>query len=284
MGLDSLPNYKKDEENNKITTLDSFFRSKSMNSLHFLPDFDPTRVAFHRRARTTSASFHEQGRVNYSFVVVNDDDRVDKDTKGEMEAGSKSNNEICMCKKNKHDNDGRRVKERKSKKRYEERYYKTNSREFRNNVGENSDLLREKLVKKKGKLNGKVVTSKKKVYHKEIMCFEDDQLPSRSPVSVLDDYYKEFEFVTLYKGEGRQTKSNSRRKTSPNIKINDNLQQEIMPKSKENQQDYCNKIATKQEPVKEEVNAADYLVEMLGKICKMAEEEHKKRLKVGDKI
>ncbi|XP_021855557.1 uncharacterized protein [Spinacia oleracea] len=196
--------------------------------------------------------------------------------------------------------DGRVIKDsRSNKKRYEERYTSSTScssgsMRLRNN-NNNDDGLREKcgvqkrkllVSTKKGKLSGKVVDSsiidsrKKMVDQKQHMiCIEvqsDDQLFSRSPVSVLDGHLTK-EISPFSKGEGRNLSSKSRRKSSPKIKINDNLPQDIAPKSTKNYQDYCNKIANKQELVKAEVEAAENFMEMLENICKLAGEEHIKK-------
>lgn len=76
-------------------------------------------------------------------------------------------------------------------------------------------------------------------------------------------------------GEGRKETSNARRKSSPKSKLYDHLTQDIVPKSKQYNEEYSNKIASKQELVKEEVEAADSLVEMLGHISKLAEDHIK---------
>lgn len=283
MGLDSLPNYE------NVTTLDSLFRSKSLNSLHFMPDFDPTRAAFHRRART-SASFHEQGQSRNFYVTK--DDNLKSDMK-QIKKGGREKKAVSKAKNNETRQGDGRIKVSGSKKRYEERYSRR-IRRSKDSVGGNgvsSHDLKEKcgLHKKKslnnkerliGKVVGSTVSSKRKVDHKEDMCIEvqsDDILLSRSPVSVLDHHTKDIS--PFSKVDGRQITSDSRRKSTPKLKICDNLAQELVPKSKESYQQYCNKIASEQELVKAEVEAADYLVEMLGNICKLAEEEHKKDFK-----
>ncbi|KMT12339.1 hypothetical protein BVRB_5g102780 [Beta vulgaris subsp. vulgaris] len=250
MGLDSLPKYE------KTTTLDSLFRSKSLNSLQFLPDFDPTRAAFHRGARI-SASFHEQGQ-HCSFL-------------GTIEEDLEKENEVVF--------------NGKSKKRYEEcvtnnNTSRKNTRRLKNNddLREKCRLQKRKSINDKKKVNGKVgvkIYSKKNVDHNQDMCVEvqSDDL-QRSPVSVLDHYNKEVS--PFSKGKGKQKiPSNSRRKSSSKIKLHDNLAQDIQLKTKENYENCCNKIGSKHKLVKTEVKAADDFVEMLSYICKLAEKEVK---------
>ncbi|KAL6496169.1 hypothetical protein OROGR_029427 [Orobanche gracilis] len=73
MGLDSFPNTSSARKNK---TLGSFFRSRSMNSIDFLPHFDP--VERHRRVRSTSVLF--RGGIYYhdSVRVVSDLEKVDQ--------------------------------------------------------------------------------------------------------------------------------------------------------------------------------------------------------------
>ncbi|KAL2901980.1 Bifunctional protein FolD 1 [Bienertia sinuspersici] len=248
MGLDSLPN-----DHDKVTN-DMLFRSKSLNSLQFLPDFNPTRIAFHRRART-SASFHEQGHKFLATIDENLDDNGMKIEDIEV-VGQKSG----------------RVKDSGSKNKYDECYYSSSSRKLKNSKSDyyvKEKSKKKLLVNKKNVSNRKVIgsttlTSKKGVDHEQDMCIEvvqsDDLLLSRSPISVLDHHK---EFSPNSKGKGRQIASKSRTKSSPKLKINDGIPQEIVPKTKQN----------KHKLVKEEVEVADKFLEMLGNICKLTEEQ-----------
>ncbi|KAL6528605.1 hypothetical protein OROMI_029250 [Orobanche minor] len=97
MGLDSFPNT---SSARKDKTLGSFFRSRSMNSIDFLPHFDP--VKRHRRVRSTSVSI--RGGIHYhdSVRVVSDLKKVDQvsgededkmSNKKEKRPGTSENNE-----------------------------------------------------------------------------------------------------------------------------------------------------------------------------------------------
>ncbi|CAO2820116.1 unnamed protein product [Amaranthus hypochondriacus] len=244
MGLDSLPN------NQKNTTLDSLFRSKSLNSIHFIPDFDPTRNTFHRRART-SASFHEQG---HNFLVkidenleVSDDHMMLEETMVCDHENNKSNREKNSCRRK--DNGYRNG----SKKKYEECYTsnygkcsrRSNYRRSRysniSNSEEKNAIKKRKLVKK-----GKFIGTRKEVQ-------SDNLLQSSSPVSVLD---LQKEFIPFSKGKEKDiTKNSAKRRSSPKMKSYENLPQLITPKTQQNYE------------------VTNYFVEMLGQVCKLSEEK-----------
>ncbi|KAL6503255.1 hypothetical protein OROHE_023884 [Orobanche hederae] len=90
MGLDSFPNT---SSARKDKTLGSFFRSRSMNSIDFLPHFDP--VKRHRRVRSTSVSI--RGGIYYDDSVrvdqVSGEDEYKMSNKKEKRPGTSENNE-----------------------------------------------------------------------------------------------------------------------------------------------------------------------------------------------
>ena len=186
MGLDSLPN------NQKNTTLNSLFRSKSLNSIHFIPNFDPTRNTFHRRART-SASFNEQG---HNFLVKIDENLEVSDDHMMLEETMMCDHE---CKKSKREKNTCRRKDNGyrngSKKKYEEcytsNYGKCSRSNYRRsrfsniNLEEKNVIQKIKLVKK-----GKFIGSRKEVQ-------SDNLLLSSTPVSVL---HLQKEFIPFSKG------------------------------------------------------------------------------------
>lgn len=195
MGLESLP----------TSGNDSLFRSKSLNALHFSPDFDPTRAreALHHRRARTSASFHEQGHGSCNFLAAIDENmevigvinntkksetgRGQRKEEREMKEGvSKANGQQGSCRR------------RDLSKRYEEGYYYTNSGSLRNK--KNS---REKCVMQKRKIvvvdnNNKEIGRKRVDYSKKKedsvnVEVQSDGLLSRSPVSVLDHHFELFD-------------------------------------------------------------------------------------------
>ncbi|KAJ8445905.1 hypothetical protein Cgig2_009834 [Carnegiea gigantea] len=80
MGLDSFPNP-------HSQNFESLSRSKSLNSLRFLPDFDPARISLHRRGRG-SASFPECETGHKCFAKIDENSEINRRKTKECEVCS----------------------------------------------------------------------------------------------------------------------------------------------------------------------------------------------------
>ncbi|GAU13980.1 hypothetical protein TSUD_263070 [Trifolium subterraneum] len=117
MGLDSLPSTKKVV---KGTTLDSVPRSKSVNFVDYLLDFDQN-ITNHRRVKTSS-SFREvpsfvDKQKNYLFVLDIDDKKGSKVQEENGTKLKKKNKEIVRVKKEKNQGKNKKISKLKDEPR-----------------------------------------------------------------------------------------------------------------------------------------------------------------------
>ncbi|KAH9618160.1 hypothetical protein KSS87_001463 [Heliosperma pusillum] len=291
MGLETMP----DCENTRKSTLslETLFRSKSLNSLHFLPDFDPTRAAFHRRARTSSASFREQG---HTFLVKIDEvSEIDAVKMTEFKSGSRDvfkpkkpeKRENVVNLKGNECRKSRKNSVSKNRPNNQERYQRGNNcissklkassgnvvSSERNSRGKSGIQSNNKSVNKDQ--NMKVVSNvsrKKKVDHKKVIDVEvQSDVSTRSPVSVLD-HHLEFDSPSKDDANVILTTSPSRRKSPRKIKLlNDPTPQYANQNSSKNDDNFSAKRAEEQRSVKNDAEVAEYFMGLSGQVYGLAE-------------
>ncbi|KAK9716000.1 hypothetical protein RND81_06G205000 [Saponaria officinalis] len=301
MGLDSLPN---DNTTSKspLSINDSLSRSKSLNSLNFLPDFNTTKGTFHRRVRTSSsASFREQG--DRLLGTIDENLETNGEKMKDIDKGH-DNEEIKQAKgktvkpeifKGNECRKGRKNSE--SMKSYkQERYYKGNYTSCRTKTSEN-DLKKTSVRENVGRTNNnsrdnkcaiqrrKLVTKDKhvkigssvlrtnKVDRKNDNYGEvQSDVSSRSPVSVLDH---QLDFDSPSREDTKitnatQTTPKLKRTSSPKTNIiHDIPPQESDQISNKKEDDFCN-IASKHKVVN--ANAENF-EDLSVQICALAEEQ-----------
>ncbi|XP_074264612.1 uncharacterized protein LOC141587090 [Silene latifolia] len=291
MGLETMP----DCENTRKSTSshETLFRSKSLSSLHFLPDFDPARAAFHRRARTSSASFHEQGptllvkideiseiadgvKKTELFKSGRDEFKQKKPEKRENVVNLKGNE----CRKSRKNIVG------KNKPNNQERYQKSN-KFISNRLKASTNVVSNERNYSRGKCgiqrnkslnkdqNMKVVSNisrKKKVDHKKGMDVDvQSDVSTRSPVSVLD-HHLEFDSPSTDDANVILISSPSRRKSARKIKLLDEPTPQYMNlKSNKNDDNSPDKRAREQKSVKNDAELAEYFMGLSGQVCELAD-------------
>ncbi|KAJ8448326.1 hypothetical protein Cgig2_021954 [Carnegiea gigantea] len=283
MGLDSMP------ENNTYTPNESvFFKSKSLNSLNFFPDFNTNKASYSALQRR-SASFSHLGS-SFSFKIeeeVNSSKLQSHENRGgEKQRVKKQGKGEKVVAANLKGNEGRK---NRVNKKYEETYATKTRRSVKNNnvgCGRGRNLIRDQkcalLVKKQGKLRGERgvndvglnVSGKKRVHHdhdkeEDLNNHVDNEVLidslSRSPVSVLDHHLLHLELdYSPSKEDARGTTSSTRRK-KPTTKTKSKTEGR---KSDSNHQKL--KKEGDQEP-----EMAEYFVGLLGQICRLTEEHVK---------
>ncbi|KAL9247028.1 hypothetical protein vseg_020499 [Gypsophila vaccaria] len=312
MGLDSLPNPKTTTKPPSSIN-DSLSRSKSLNSLHFLPDFNPTKPSYHRRVRTSlSTPFHEQ-RCSL-LVTINENLETNGEKTKHILKGSRDESKQQKEKVEKAvvSSGNERTKTRKSienNKNYnQERYYKgkcntcrtksnknVKDKSVRDNVvGSNNNSPREKCGSQKSKLFnkdndkytkiGSKVSRKNEVVHRyEDYCGEvEGDVLSRSPISVLDHGH-EFDSSSREDTDATTPQPKLRRRSRPKVDIVHDIpqtpppqqQQQIDQKSTKKCDDFPKKIACKNKVVNEDndANVAEYFEDLSLQIYALGEDQ-----------
>ncbi|CAJ2655984.1 unnamed protein product [Trifolium pratense] len=266
MGLDSLPSTKKVV---KRTTLDSVPRSKSVNFVDYLLDFDQN-VTNHRRVKT-SASFREvptiiEKQKNYLFVLDIDDKKGNKVQEENGTKLKKKNKEIVRVKKEKNQGKNKKISKLKDEPRrvpfsssnsskYKSKVRNYESKDFSsvsprcNNcsyygygeVGSSSSscsisslpLNRHKKEFVEPKIRNKV---KNNVSPKKIQT--EHSLENLSPVSVLDVNDYAFLFGADYSGRSTSIlASKSKRKSKSLLEVS--LDEDVNEKANNNKSYYA---------------------------------------------
>ncbi|KAL6954319.1 hypothetical protein U1Q18_042895 [Sarracenia purpurea var. burkii] len=275
MGLDSLPadlNWVP-----KQRTFDSFLRSRSVNSVDFLPEFDLiTQQSLHRRVMT-SVSFQEVGSFSqpqsHDFFVLCFERRVGGGSQTMSLRDGKSEMGLRESKQKEADRERNRegCRERKFEKKRENPQNNKNCKRI--NVVHRHQ--RESTKAKTSMETGNKKKSSKCAGRKRVqpICNSEN---SRSPVSVLDVQtpYSTRPENTSSSGDSRDRSSNPRKKSSRNVANHENpspnsgkvfTADDHARRAKRNRDEKAVKIS------KEKIS--QYYAELVSQICRLAEED-----------
>lgn len=259
MGLDSFPNP-------HSQNFDSLNRSKSLNSLRRLPDFEPARISLHRTGRG-SASFHECETGHKFLAKIDENSEINRRKTKECEVGS---------------GDLKRV----GKQRREKVVMLKEADRIKGSK-EKGDVMRGQK-RRGGKYDRGKINHFRKSKIKNNVGLERSDLSSRSPVSVHHHHHRHLGFDSPSKGDSKLGVSNPRPGSSPKkFKVFDDKlpQYNIKLKFEKNKQcsnwtnsswKYNNSMKAemvKAEMAKAEMAVADYFVLDFGQVCKLVEEE-----------